>query len=364
MAGPSDPSVLEDAVRAVSRINVISSRFTEQDRLLAEAKLLEEESIQTSYIEGKVLDRDSVRSSIARKLGIKSISKNSRYGSKDADGLIETLLDATNNSAQPLTHERLLRWHSSLFPTGRDEHGYPIEVGHYRTSLEDMKVVSVSAKREVIHYIAPPSRTVPKEMERFVLWFNKTSATPNFLRAAIATYWFVSIHPFEDGNGRLCRVIADMAIAQAEHMPSRLYSFSSVLMEDRASLDGYYDTLEQCQRGNKPIVAWVDFFLTSLQIAAKRSEVLLNDILGKTIFWDKCRDVELNERQRKYLNFVLDKGSFLEAKISRKHYKKIVNSISDATAKRDLVELSEKQIIIPVETVGRNAGYQINSDFL
>jgi Fic family protein len=361
----ADSSSLESAVRAVSRINVLSSQFANKDKIAAEAKFLEEESIQTSYIEGKVLDRDSVRSSIARKLGILPISHDSTHRTRNADGLVETLIDATGNYVEPLSHERLFRWQASLFPSGRDEHGYPIEVGHYRTSGEEMKVVSISSKgqKEFVHYIAPPSQSVHGEMERFIVWFNSTSRNPSFLRAAMATYWFVSIHPFEDGNGRLCRVIADMSVAQAEKSTSRLYSLSNTLIEDKHLLNRYYETLEQCQKGTQPFDKWLGFFLDAIQASAERAEVSLDDILKKTMFWDACRDTQLSERQKKYLNFVLDKGSFWKAtKIDRKSYKDIVGGISPATAKRDLQDLAGKGVLITKDTIGRNASYEINSE--
>jgi len=363
----ADSSSLESAVRAVSRINVLSSQFTKKDKVAAEAKFLEEESIQTSYIEGKILDRDSVRSSIARKLGILPVGHSSKHRTRDADGLIETLIDATGNYVEPLSHERLFRWQASLFPSGRDEHGYPIEVGGYRTSSEEMKVVSISNKgqKEFVHYIAPPSQSVHGEMERFILWFNSTSRSPNFLRAAMATYWFVSIHPFEDGNGRICRVIADMAVAQAEKSTSRLYSLSNTLIEDKHLLNRYYETLEQCQKGTEPIDKWLGFFLDVIQASAERAEISLDDILKKVTFWDACRNTQLSERQKKYLNFVLDKGSFWKAtKIDRKNYKDIVGGISPATAKRDLQDLAGKEVLITKDTVGRNAGYEINPELL
>ena len=355
---------LEKTVRAVSKIQALSSILSSKDRSAIKARLLEEETIHTSAIEGKVLDRDSVRSSIVRRLGIASgdikLPKN-----RSVDGIIETLLDATEGYESSLTHERLYRWQASLFPTGRDEYGYPIEVGCYRTSREEMKVVSRIGHRELIHYVAPPSSVVSEEMSTFVHWFNHTAATPNYIRAAIATYWFVSIHPFEDGNGRLCRVVADMAIAQAEDTALRLYSFSASLREDTSLITAYYDLLEACQRGEKPLQDWVAFFLQVVETAAQRTAITLSDIQKKTIFWDKCRlkEIPLNERQIKFLNIVLDQGSLFEGHIKRKKYHKINKHISEETAKRDLQDLQKKGVTIAIQTVGRNAGYQLNPEW-
>ena len=345
------------AQRSISNIQAISAHISDEHHIVSEAKLLEEESIKTSLIEGKVLDRASVKASIAKKMGINS---DSTLETRSVDGLIETLTDATKNYDEPLSHERLHRWQASLFPSGRDERGYPLEVGQYRTSTLDMKVVTIRGRKETLHYKAPPSESVKKEMDTFVRWFNKTSNSPNFLRAAIASYWFVSIHPFEDGNGRVARAVADMAIAQAEKTPYRLYSMSETLKSNSKFSNGYYDNLEACQRGEKPIDDWVEFFLDTLSESANKAEALLGNILNKTSFWDNCRHIGINDRQRKFLNWALDKGNEFEGHIKRQRYKKIVGGISEATAKRDLLDLVTKEILSPIDTTGRNAGYEIS----
>jgi Fic family protein len=347
------------ALKAMMKIRTITSQLTPEDRAEAEASLLEEESIKTSLIEGKTLNRESVRASINKKLGIGAISN---IQTRDVDGLIETLSDAVNNFRTPLTHERLFRWQASLFPTGRDERGFPLEVGQYRSAADPMRVVTISGRKEKVHFVAPPSDVLQKEMEQFITWFNKTSSKPTLIRAAIASYWFVSIHPFEDGNGRICRVIADMAIAQAETSPYRLYSMSEALKSNKSLIDGYYENLEKCQRGEIPIDNWVVFFLEALTESLKRSEVVLDDILVKTRFWDLCRHIAMNDRQKDFMNWILDKGNFFEGHIKRQRYKNIVGGISEATAKRDLLDLAEKGVISPIEKIGRNAGYEISPD--
>ncbi len=353
-------SEYEAAIRAVGRINTISSLLSDDDQIASEAVLLEEESLNTSLIEGRVLDRDSVRASIAKKLGIESIASNK--STRDVDGLIETLTDATKNYEEKLTHERLYRWQASLFPRGRDEKGYPIEAECYRTSGEDMKVVTMKGRKEIVHYIAPPSASVMPEMDRFVRWFNKTSQNPDLMRGAIASYWFVSIHPFEDGNGRVSRAIADMCIAQAERSPHRLYSMSNTLKNSKQFTDRYYENLEACSRGEKPIDEWVLFFLDALRESAEWSEILIKDVMVKAAFWDNCRNIQINARQNKFLNWVLDQGSEFESHIKRQRYARIVGKISDSTAKRDLQDLKEKGVLVSVQVTGRNAGYRLSHE--
>lgn len=344
------------AIQSTARIEAVSSSLEPGSHRDAEAKLLEEEAVKTSLIEGKILNRDSVRASIAKKLGIGAIAN---IATRDVDGLIETLTDSTQNFAEPLTHERLFRWQASLFPAARDEKGFPVEVGSYRTSKETMKVVSISGRKETVHYIAPPSEAVSQEMDQFIKWFNKTSSKPNLIRAALASYWFVSIHPFEDGNGRISRAIADMAVAQVESSPYRLFSMSETLKSSANFSKRYYENLEGCSRGEKPIDEWVIFFLDALHHSAIRAELLLEDILRKTAFWDKHFNSSFNGRQKKFLNMVLDKGRDFDGHIKRQRYRRFVGGISEATAKRDLQDLSAKGIILPTETKGRNAGYKL-----
>ena len=222
-----------------------------------------------------------------------------------------------------------------------------------------MKVVTFEGAKETLHYLAPPSESVKNEMNTFISWFNKTSNSPSFLRAAIASYWFVSIHPFEDGNGRLSRAIADMAIAQSEKCPHRLYSMSETLKSNSKLLNGYYENLEACQRGEKTIDAWILFFLDTLSASAHKAEALLGEILTKIAFWDNLRKISMNNRQRKFLNWALDNSYEFEGCIKRKTYKKIVGEISDTTAKRDLLDLVCKGVLAPIKATGRNAAYKI-----
>ncbi len=350
---------LESAVRAVAAVNGLWRRMSDNDRLAAEALVLEQESVDTSLIEGKVLDRASVRSSIARRLGLE-------YGglkpeTRETDGLVDILLDASRNYDSTLNAARLHRWHAALFPSGRSELGHRIRVGKYRIHSEPMQVVSGAYGKEKVHYEAPPSEQVPKEMARFLSWFNETANQATYIRAAIAKFWFVSIHPYEDGNGRLSRCLSDLAIAQAERNPWRLYSLSNVF---HTQGNRYYDVLETCQKGKAPIDIWVKHFLESIVEAAGEAFEISRDVVQKTLFWEKCRQTPLNERQKKMLDTVLDKGHKFEGVINRKKYMRINPRLSTATAQRDLKDLVEKNILRPVETTGRNAGYEINPNLM
>jgi Fic family protein len=350
---------LEMAVRAVAAVNNVWQRLSEKDRLASEALILEQESLETSLIEGKVLDRASVRSSIAQRLGLErgGLTPDTR----ETAGLVDILLDASRHFDNALDEERLHRWHAALFPTGRSELGYRIPVGKYRTHREPMQVVSGSHGREKVHYEAPPSEQVPAEMARFLSWFNDTADQATYVRAALAKFWFVSIHPYEDGNGRLSRCLSDLAVAQAERNPWRLYSLSNIF---HAQGNRYYDVLEMCQKGKAPIDVWVKHFLESLAEAATQAFEISRDVIRKTAFWDSCLRIALNARQRKFLETVLDKGHQFEGVINRKKYLRINKRISTATAQRDIKDLVDKAILTPVATKGRNAGYEINPDLL
>lgn len=350
---------LEAAVRAVAAVNSVWKRLSKKDRLVSEALILEQESVETSLIEGKILNRASVRSSIARRLGLEQGGLTAE--TREIDGLVDILLDASRHFINPLDEERLHRWHAALFPSGRSELGYRIPVGKYRSHREPMQVVSGSYGKEKVHYEAPPSEQVAEEMTRFLSWFNDTADQATYVRAALAKFWFVSIHPYEDGNGRLSRCLSDLAVAQAEKNPWRLYSLSNIF---HAQGNRYYDILEMCQKGKAPIEVWVKHFLESVAEAATEAFEISQDVVRKTAFWDNCRRIALNDRQRKFLEFILDKGHQFEGVINRKKYIRINPKLSVATAQRDMKDLVDKSILTPVQTKGRNAAYEINPDFL
>lgn len=319
--------------------------------LQAEAVLdtLTLEILKSNEIEGELLDRDEVRSSIARRLGmdIAGLVPSDR----NVDGVVDVMLDATRKFQEPLTSERLFNWHSALFPTGRSGM-QKIVVGNWRKNPIDdpMQVVSGPMGKERVHFRAPDSAVLHKEMKLFLDWFN-TTADPNpLLKAAIAHLWFVTIHPFDDGNGRLARTIADMLLARADGISNRFYSMSAQIKIERKA---YYDILEKTQRGSIDITAWLIWFLECLDRALVASEEVLSRIVFKARFWDQLKDHDLNERQRKMINRLLDE---FEGKLTSSKWAKICKCSQD-TAGRDIQELITKGVLKKEAAGGRSTSY-------
>ena len=332
--------------------DVMDSQSIAQRQLEA----LESEAMSTSAIEGEILNRDSVKASIQRKLGFRDLNYNKIDTSTDY--LIDVLMDANTNYEEDLTLERLFGWHNALFPKGYS--GFTkINVADFR-GTETMEIVSGIAGRERTYYEAPPRDILEKEMETFLTWFNETETT--LLKAAIAHLWFVIIHPFDDGNGRITRAITDLVLSSKENSTlSKLYSMSSAINSDRK---GYYSALESTtgyiKKSDKylDITLWCEWFLKTLHIALKETRDKLTYIVEKTKFWDKHKESNLNARQTKVLNRILDVGveNFL-GDLSKKNYIKIADTTS-STASRDISELLELGCIRQVEgTVGRNIRY-------
>ena len=299
---------------------------------------MEEEVIATAAIEGEKLDPAAVRSSVMRRLGLASTGPHDR----NIDGLVDVINDATSGFEEPLDDDRLHRWQSALFPGGTSGIRR-IAVGRYRDHAEPMQIVSGPPDKEIIHYEAPPSRQVAGEMTRFLAWFAKTTPVPGrapeidgLARAAIAHLWFESIHPFEDGNGRIGRAIVDMAIAQDHRAPVRLYSLSRQLLESR---NGYYDALNAAQRGTGDATDWVVWFARQYSRACERSSNVIDRAIEKARFWANHAGIELNERQRKVLQRLLDDGDggFLGGLNAEKYTK--IASTSKPSATRDLADL-------------------------
>ena len=254
--------------------------------------------LKSTEIEGELLNKEQVRSSIARRLGI-NIPGMVNSG-RDVDGVVEMLLDATQNYKEPLTHERLFGWHAALFPTGWSGM-YRIEAGKYRTG--EMQVVSGAMGKERVHYEAPKPESLYSEMDKFLLWFNSESSIDYVVKAAIAHLWFITIHPFDDGNGRIARAITDMLLARSDGSSQRFYSMSNQILSERKT---YYDILEKTQHGNGDITNWILWFIKCLEGALLSTEILLESILVKARFWDTHVHTPLNERQRTMLNKLLD----------------------------------------------------------
>ena len=315
-----------------------------------QATALVDEAMTTSAIEGELLDRDSVRSSVARKLGISTA--NLPPPQRHIDGLVEMLLDATTRAAEPLNAERLMGWHAALFPTGFS--GIKrITVGSWRTGPEAMRVVSGRADRLTVHFEAPPSAAVPAEMAGFLAWWSSGEPGDAILRAGLAHLWFVTIHPFDDGNGRTGRALADMALSSRSRQ--RLWSLSAQIQAERKQ---YYAELEAAQRGDGDITAWLSWFAGCVGRGIQRAEERLDGVLSKARFWQIHREVSLNPRQRKVLNRMLDEvGGFVGGINTRKYV--ALTRVSPATAQRDLADLLDKGMLVKRPGGGRSTSYDL-----
>jgi Fic family protein len=322
-------------------------------RLRAEASLttLTSDVIKSSAIEGSLLDAAQVRSSIARRLGL-DFGGNVK-ASRDVEGVVEMMLDATQKYAEPLTTERLFAWHASLFPTGRSGMRR-ITVGAWRPAdIGAMQVVSGPMGHERIHFEAPAADRLEHEVSVFLDWFEATGKIDSVLKAGIAHFWFVTIHPFEDGNGRISRAIADMALARAEGTAERFYSMSAQIEAEKKD---YYLKLEQSQKGGVDITSWLEWFLGCLGRAVAGAEAGLASVLRKAKVWEQINNQSpVNERQRKVINRLLDG---FEGKLSTSKYAKLAKCSAD-TALRDIKILLDRGILIQAEGGGRNTSYRL-----
>jgi len=314
----------------------------------ANLEILTQEIIKSTEIEGEILDREQVRSSIARRLGL-NIS-GSVYSEHHVDGIVDLMIDATRNFEKDLNKERLFSWHSALFPSGQSGM-YKIIAGQWRDdSTGPMQVVSGALGKEKVHFQAPPATLIENEMRLFVDWFNLEQNTDLVLKAAIAHLWFVTIHPFEDGNGRISRALSDMLLARSDEQSYRFYSMSAQIRKERNS---YYDILEKTQKGSLDITMWLEWFLNCLLHAIENSEKILEKIIKKHYFWVKHSRVSLNDRQRKILNMLLDD---FHGVLNTTKWAKI-GKCSQDSALRDIQYLIEKEILIKSEQGGRSTNY-------
>lgn len=306
--------------------------------------------VKSSEIEGEVLNYNQVRSSIARRLGINTagLVPSSRH----IEGIVEMMLDATQRYTLPLTQKRLFGWHAALFPTGYSG-PYEIEVGKYRTG--EMQVVSGAMGKEKIHYEAVKPKLVKAEMDVFLDWFNNDKQLDPVFKAAIAHFWFIIIHPFDDGNGRIARAITDMLLARAENSGERFYSMSSQVLVERKH---YYKVLQKVQHSSGDITEWLDWFLTCLKNAMLATQNTTQRILRKAEFWKLHENTPINERQRTILNMLFDG---FEGKLQSSKWAKI-NNVSADTALRDIKDLIAKGILQETNEGGRNANYKL-ADF-
>lgn len=315
-----------------------------------DVEALTEELVKSSAIEGERLDAETVKNSVARRLGV------DRGGLADSDqyieGLVEMAIDATQRYALPLTAERIFNWHAALFPTGRNPYG-PVIVGNWRDDAKGpMVVASRKSGREVVHYEAPPAERVPAEMCAFLKWVEEKNEESAVLKAGIAHVWFESIHPLDDGNGRIGRNIMDMLLARADQKSHRPYSLASQIHANR---DAYYDVLESTQRGTLDYTEWLAWYLEMLMNTFDAAIHEVGQAIERTRFWQTIKDVQLNDRQRKVVSRML---MGWEGRMTNQKYASLCDC-SDATATRDLGDLVSKAILRSDGAGGRSAGYEL-----
>ena len=316
----------------------------------ATLRVLTEDVLKTSEIEGEKLNPESVRSSIARRLGVDigALAPADRH----VDGVVDMVLDATQRHNTALTAERLFGWHAAMFPTGYSGLS-KIHVGDWRDDAQGpMQVVSGPVHRQKVHYEAPPANQLNAEMADFLLWFNVDQHDDPVVKAGLAHLWFVTIHPFEDGNGRIARAVGDMALARAEKSAQRYYSLSAQIQRERKD---YYDRLEATQKGDLDVTDWMEWFLACLLRALQGAEETLAAVLTKARFWQHCAGMPLNERQIKLLNKLLDG---FDGKLTSSKWAAIAKCSQD-TALRDITELLARDVLKKSEASGRSTSYEL-----
>ena len=315
--------------------------------------VMTEDVLRSNEIEGVILNSDKVRSSIARHLGIDTagLPQPDHY----TEGVVQIMMDAVTNCNKPLTPERLFNWHAALFPTGRSGM-YPITVGAYRTGGEPMQIVSGAMGKEKVHYEAPPSDVVPDMMTDFLTWINSDNTVIDpVLKAAVAHLWFVAIHPFDDGNGRLTRTITDMQLAKADGLPLRFYSMSAEILREKKA---YYEILEHTTSNSTDITEWLEWFLNTMKSSILRAKETVKRVVCKSSFWQRHREIPMNERQVRVVNMLWDGFT---GKLTSSKWAKITKT-SQATALRDITDLIEKGILTAAADGGRSSNYLLKDD--
>ncbi|PIB61530.1 cell filamentation protein Fic [Pseudomonas sp. 2822-17] len=315
--------------------------------------------LTSSAIEGEQLNVGSVRSSLARRMGLEALKDG--QVSRRSEGLAELMMDATQQFNQPFTLARLLNWHQLLFPVPQANYASrPLNIGSLRGG-EPMQVVSGRLDRPTVHFEAPPRPGLEQSLDDFLEWFETSRDQPELdplVRAGVAHFWFVTLHPFDDGNGRLTRAITDLALAQGEHQAIRFYAMSASILEDRI---GYYNALESSQRATLDITEWLEWFLKTLLRSVQQAMARIDRVLGRSRFWQQHRDLPLSAEQIKVLNRLLDGGEKgFEHGISAAQYQAVAK-VSKATATRHLADLLEKNCLIRLPAGGRSTRYQVNT---
>lgn len=341
-------SALEKTISSVAPLVLLADELDQTKQLELESQVLLEEALSTAKIEGELLDRDSVRSSIANRLGVGTVT----IRSKSSEIFIDVLLESIRNSSSELTQNQLFKWHQMMFfekPILNN-----LIAGDYRST--EMNVISGHFGKETIHFKAPcvDKECIEKEMAIFLNWLKSSNINSGYIKAAIAKFWFVTIHPFDDGNGRFSRIVAERCLAATENTNIRLYSLSTEIEKNRTE---YYNLLESCQKGTLDITNWIIWFLEQVSAAADSSMTRLSKIRKTALFWDQHRHTVMNQRQLKLVMRLIDTSDFSDG-ISRRKYKNLV-STSDATAARDLIDLLTKKIL-HITGQGKATKYYIN----
>jgi Fic family protein len=325
----------------IGAMHSIGFKF-EQEIIL---QALTQDVVKSSEIEGEILDASSARSSVARHLGIDGGAANST--DRNVDGVVEMILDATQNYDQPLTKERLFNWHGALFPTGRS--GFSkIQVAAWRRG--SIQVVSGRKNKEIVHFEGPSADRVEEEMNQFTSWCNAETAIDPVLKAALAHFWFVTIHPFDDGNGRIARALADLMLARSEKSPNRFYSLSAQIQIERKS---YYDILERTQKGGLDVTPWIEWFFACLAKAIEKTMITFELLAQKRKYLEALTETPLNERQQKIIHLLLDG---FEGKLTTSKWAKIAKCSQD-TAYRDILDLVNRGLLIKHFEGGRSTSY-------
>lgn len=350
-----DLSILAGLLAHVSRSQgVLLGRLADVGLALrdqASLAALTEDVVKTSEIEGEVLNVESVRSSIARRLGVDigAVAPVDRH----IEGVVEMVLDATTRSSESLTSDRLFGWHAALFPSGYSGMS-KITVGQWRDDADGpMQVVSGPAGRRKVHFQAPPANGLHDEMKRFLSWANEEAGEPLLIKAGLAHLWFVTLHPFDDGNGRIARAVGDLFLARADGSPQRFYSLSAQIQRDRRD---YYDVLERMQKGTLDVTGWLSWFLGTLARALDSAQTTLDAVLVKARFWQRWAGTPLNERQAKLINRLLDG---FEGKLTSSKWAAMAKCSPDS-ALRDITQLLELGVLKKAPGGGRSTSYELS----
>lgn len=344
----------KDYISLLSEVRNLQGRLIGKVELLgfalkdeANLETLIQDVVKSSEIEGEILNPEQVRSSIATRLGLED--SGLLHSDRHIDGVVEMMIDATQNNNKNLDSERLFGWHAALFPTGRSGM-YKIEVAKWRTRV--MQVVSGGMSKEKVHYQAPKPELLEDEIKKFLDWINKESTIDPILKAAIAHLWFVTIHPFDDGNGRITRAITDMQLSKADGVNQRFYSMSGQINSLKKT---YYNILEQTQKGNGDITEWIVWFLNCLKQAIISSNIIIDKVIQKHHFWVRNNTLISNERQQKMLNKLMD---HFEGNLTTSKWAKITKTSPD-TALRDITDLLNKGILVKAKSGGRSTHYKL-----